>query len=258
MASLPENSTGMLALYEDRHGRIWATGPPSLVLHQTDTDKGDAFAIVNCPPTSKLGGFTEDAQGRIWVAPRNTRIWRVDGNTLVRDGPPPRALAASIRALLFDPEGALWIGTLGAGIYRWSSLGLQHYTTEDGLPNNSVLGLAVDGLGNLWITSHNGIIGCSRRQFANYVHGKSPPLLRQHLGLDEGLPDATCSGSGQPVIEQDSAGWFWAATMSGAAGFDPRGLPGPTGKVNIETLKLDGLAVRPADGEIRAPGDRVV
>lgn len=90
-------------------------------------------------------------------------------------------------------DGSMWIGTNGHGIYHGeidSSTGemkYTNYTTADGLSNNSVRGISGDALGNLWISTINGLsrFNATRRHFTNY-------------SVSDGLPDnqfywnATC------------------------------------------------------------------
>ena len=59
-------------------------------------------------------------------------------------------------------DGTLWLGSNGYGLYRQvvnrdGSVGYQCYTTEDGLPNNSVKGIVEDDKGLLWVTTDYGL-----------------------------------------------------------------------------------------------------
>jgi ligand-binding sensor domain-containing protein/signal transduction histidine kinase len=245
---------GILALYEDRAGGIWAAGPRGVLLHRPGGGSDQNFEPVACSSKYRISCITEDAKGQIWVGTGSAVMLRVEGKKLVPDGPPSGALGAAIRAVLFDKEGALWMGTLGDGLFRWNNNLLQHYTTEDGLPDDVILGLVADDFGNLWMTSHNGIIGCSHRQLADFVRGHGSTLLCQHLGIDEGLPDGMCSGAGQPVISSGKDGWLWAATMVGVAGFIPKTVTSAASarEVYVEALRTDGVAVERSGKGFRA------
>jgi ligand-binding sensor domain-containing protein len=56
----------------------------------------------------------------------------------------------SVRSLLEDRAGHLWIGTWG-GLSRYDGERFVTYTTQDGLADNRVLSLLEDGSGHLWI-----------------------------------------------------------------------------------------------------------
>lgn len=242
--SLPEDSGGILVLYEARNGCIWAGGPHDNLFFWLAGERPAHFeAVAAVKHAAAICCMTEDAIGRIWIGTRNAGIFRVENNRLVADGPMD-VLTSSIRAVLFDPEGALWIGTDRDGLFRWSCGITQHYIKENGLPDDVILGLATDDLGNIWMTSHNGIMGAARRQLASYEPGKSPPLLCWHLRLDEEF--RICSGAGQPVLSPSGAGGFWAATMSGVTQFNPKVLVSAKSSMreaHLETLTADGSVI---------------
>ena len=132
---------------------------------------------------------------------------------------------------------------------------MKHYTMADGLPDDSIISLTEDGQGNLWISSDNGIFGCSRRSLAEYEHGKSPPLLCWRLGPADGLANRGCSGGGQPVASRAPDGRIWVANMAGAASFDPsavtRGHTAPN--LCIEAVTADGVEMAPSATGFQAP-----
>jgi ligand-binding sensor domain-containing protein/signal transduction histidine kinase len=255
--SLPLSYGGIISLYEDRAGGIWAGGYHGSLLHLPAGTNGTAFEPTVGKPALIIGCIAEDDQGQIWVASkrRGIALWRVDGKQLVPADPQLDAIGQIVRSVLCDKDGALWIGTQGDGLFRWSNKVLQRYTTADGLPDDVILGLMADDQGNLWMTSQTGVFGCPRRQLAEYVRGQSPPLLCMHLGLDEGLANRECTGAGQPVISRGPDGRFWVATMVGAAGFAPEVLThaAPAAEVRIETLSVDGLALQPVAQGFRVP-----
>jgi signal transduction histidine kinase/DNA-binding response OmpR family regulator/ligand-binding sensor domain-containing protein len=61
-----------------------------------------------------------------------------------------------------DPnwDSVLWIGTVGGGLYKWDKIEgklLGTYTTENGLPNNTINSLIADANGMLWLSTNRGI-----------------------------------------------------------------------------------------------------
>jgi signal transduction histidine kinase/ligand-binding sensor domain-containing protein len=253
--TLPVYLGGIVALCEDRAGNIWAGGPHGSLFCLRAGASEAAFEPMTAPTSLDICGQTEDARGQIWVATMLAGLWRLDGKQLVRAGKPLDAFSPNPRALLCGQDGALWIGTWGDGLFRWQNQTLQHYTTDDGLPDDVILGLMPDDQGNLWMTSHNGIFGCSCRQLAEYKRGQSAPLLCRHLGPDEGLANRECTGAGQPVISRAPDGRFWAATMVGAAAFAPGRLARSTtaAEVRLEALRVDGRLLRPGSQAFRVP-----
>ncbi len=57
------------------------------------------------------------------------------------------------------PDSILWIGTEGGGLNRLDKTSgtFEHFTTDEGLPNNVVYGIIPDDHGNLWMSTNKGI-----------------------------------------------------------------------------------------------------
>jgi len=58
-----------------------------------------------------------------------------------------------------EPERILWIGTAGGGLDRFDVRAgtFEHFTVEDGLPNNVVYGILPDEAGRLWLSTNLGL-----------------------------------------------------------------------------------------------------
>ncbi|MBX7052772.1 MAG: hypothetical protein K1X54_12100 [Flavobacteriales bacterium] len=56
----------------------------------------------------------------------------------------------NIRCIFQDKRSHYWIGTNGAGVYRYDYKTLTHYTVKDGLADNQVISIQEDDLGNIW------------------------------------------------------------------------------------------------------------
>lgn len=152
----------------------------------------------------------------------------------------------SVRSLLTDAQGRLWIGTR-AGLSRFDGNLFTSLTTEDGLPGNNIAGLAQDARGNLWIACDGG--GLTRFDGEQFHHaGAETPLLE--MGLQS------------VVVAADGTVWAAAGAHGllrrnhhGLAVFTPaNGLPakevykvhaGPDGKLWLGTdrglVQFDGV-----------------
>ena len=94
------------------------------------------------------GVFTESDDGLLeWTS----RGWHVAPHHA--GGLPPNI----IHALFFDREGSLWVGSEGGGISRSLGLGRwEHWSADDGLPNNTVWSMAQTAKGELWVATDRG------------------------------------------------------------------------------------------------------
>jgi ligand-binding sensor domain-containing protein/signal transduction histidine kinase len=67
-------------------------------------------------------------------------------------------LDAEINDIVIETDTSVWFGTLlGLGHLNPKSGKLIKYTTEDGLPGNTINGLIKDNTGNLWVSTTSGI-----------------------------------------------------------------------------------------------------
>lgn len=82
-----------------------------------------------------------------------------------------------IVALFEDSKGILWIGTMSKGVARYDASlpegvgqdrSLTYFTTEDGLPNNTVVSIEEDKEGNLWFGTHAGLSNYNGKTFTNF------------------------------------------------------------------------------------------
>jgi ligand-binding sensor domain-containing protein/AraC-like DNA-binding protein len=147
-----------------------------------------------------------------------------------------------VRCLHEDRGGVLWMGTDGSGLWRWSEDTLTSWTVEDGLPDNSVFGIAEDDSGRIWMGSGRGIFRVSREDFDGQGDGKKPFLLPLWIDEEEGMPGRSCNNEGSPSMVMTHSRILLAATTSGLAVLDPDNLPHPyeTPKSVVETVTAEG------------------
>jgi len=78
------------------------------------------------------------------------------------DRPPPANVARGetvseldhqIGQIFQDSKNHYWIGSRGAGLYRYDGKTLTHFTTKDGLATNQIRGIQEDKSGNLYIST---------------------------------------------------------------------------------------------------------
>ena len=62
-----------------------------------------------------------------------------------------------IRAFYEDREGNLWLGSIGGGLIRLKQRAVATYTTDNGLPSNTVFAVTDDGAGGTWIATALGL-----------------------------------------------------------------------------------------------------
>ena len=64
----------------------------------------------------------------------------------------------SVRAILEDSHGNLWVGSNDEGLQKISGASKKTYSMKNGLPNNSIRCLAEDKKGNVWVGTAAGVV----------------------------------------------------------------------------------------------------
>lgn len=145
-------------MHVDSHGTLWVRGVQHLLARPAGTT---AFISRDVPDNdmdvvTDNGGFVEDFSGHVltrtnhgMVRWNGTRWDVIDG----RNGLPD----IGITALLFDRDGALWMGTYGVGIYRWGNYGLvDGWGRNQGMDSTPNWSIMRDNQGHMWFGNELG------------------------------------------------------------------------------------------------------
>jgi len=184
-----------------------------------------------------------------------SRFWLLEKSMLRRwiTGSPsgdPIALpegveAAQVTALYQDREGALWLGTSGAGLYLIKDGAVRRFTTQDGLSQNSILCITQDKEGNLWVGTNGGGLNRLREsafEIYDTKRGLSQNIIYSIAGGRDGSVWIGTDGGGLNRVRdgevarygpmhkldsltvwsvlEDRAGMVWAGTRNGLYKFN--------------------------------------
>jgi signal transduction histidine kinase/ligand-binding sensor domain-containing protein len=134
-------------------GTFWAGGREGVVRFSPGGDPERLLPIAGLPSRC-THLFAQDAAGLVWagthagLARWNGRAWEPE------PGPPTAAVApVAIDALSADPDGTLWVGTRGAGLWQRRAGVWRIFTAADGLGSNRVSALLRDRGGHLWVAT---------------------------------------------------------------------------------------------------------
>ncbi len=132
-------------IYKDRHEGLW------LPVLGAGLMRYDDYQIHNLTTEDGLSSnhiltVIEDGQGGLFLG-TNRGLNHYDGETITQvDAAPVTHYWRSLR----DSRGHLWF-TSRDGVHRYDGVEWRTFTTEDGLADNSTLGITEDGEGNIWV-----------------------------------------------------------------------------------------------------------
>ncbi|HYH46704.1 MAG TPA: hypothetical protein VEG34_13550, partial [Thermoanaerobaculia bacterium] len=124
---------------------------------------------------------------------------------------------------------------------------------RQGLFAGGVHKIVADGLGNLWMSSNQGVFRVRLRDLNAVADGTLPRLASVAYTERDGMPSREANGGVQDAGLRDRRGRIWFPTQKGVVGLDPRRLLArrPPLKVYIAHLHAGGA-------EVPLAGDRPV
>ena len=154
-----------LLLYKD--GQLLAGTLEGLYLFDMERR---TFALVssdskgNSIPRMSAFVLFKDSSGRLWIGGTDglrifgTEHEGVKGLYSMPLPSPEFSAVSEVQCVFESAKKEIWIATR-LGLYRWNDEKeeLEHYTTDDGLPNNVVYGIEEDSYGCIWISTNKGL-----------------------------------------------------------------------------------------------------
>lgn len=161
-------------LFLGQNDNIWITlGSCQLIRFNTSSGARESlhFSTLFGDKTAAviITSFVEDASRTLWIGTQLGLIKGTPNNSvydfqLIQADPknPAGLNSNSIACILpdpLDPGGVLWIGTKGGGINRFNTQNYtcEHFTSDNGLPNNVVYGILPDEKKNFWCSTNRGL-----------------------------------------------------------------------------------------------------
>jgi len=196
-----------------------------------------------------------DRNGDLWVG-KDRGLSRVHAGQRVEDALTQRLSGEKVWAIHEDPEGGLWFGTRGGGLFRSKAGKLAVYTTARGLASNSIYQILEDRQGRLWMSGPNGISSVSRHDLE--LAGEDPsyrPAVKLY-GTSDGLETTQMYGGVQPAGCITAKGEIWFPGSKGPVriGPDPGGPASPP-FASIYRVVADGRDAATQGTVNLAPGD---
>lgn len=244
-------SSGITGLALDRDGYLWISTRDGLARYD-----GVGYRIFRHTPGDAAalpGNFAQtvfvDAGNRIWVGVegQGLSVLDADRRSFRQFSHATRPLMTSddVWAIASTPDGSLWFGTFGGGLYRLDAQErLTRFLPSPGNPNSlpaeNVLALAVDSRGDLWAGTTKGLARWTGKGFetitAASLSGTTVFSLSAEsdgslwIGTDQGLDRRFADGRieqpawrsqlpdiGVTSVLRDREGTRWITTLRGLA-----------------------------------------
>jgi ligand-binding sensor domain-containing protein/serine phosphatase RsbU (regulator of sigma subunit) len=242
-----ESSSSIFKIYQSRNGSIWiGTWKHGLFLYDKAQDNFTQYPrkdkkVTIYPPSNNqseslrllfnenIMNLDEDYIGQVWISTESSGVYMIDnqGNTIhyAYDKSIKNSLRSQEIFFVYqDTKKRVWVGTGGGGLNLLNpdKKTFKAYTTKDGLPHNTIVGMLEDKEGNLWISTNKGIA-----KITLLDNSPTPKLRCNVFDTNDGL-------QGDQYIAwatfKNTKGEFFFGGSNGFNVFDPANL-------NLNTVK---------------------
>ena len=229
------SSNSIRSITRDRQGNLWF-GTLENGVCRYNGSSFDRFSIENGFPNMEVLCSMQDAGGKYWFGTRDG-VTSYDGNnftrfSLKRDVDD----RITVLSILQDKSGAIWLGTVGAGLCRFDSRkNITFFKDQENLGESDVKCISMDQAGNIWMGSRDGlrkfdgkkimrVSGLSNQNVSALYHDRSGILW---IGTEGGIHRYdgkyfTHFGEKQGLISnqvlsilEDRRGYLWFGTRFG-------------------------------------------
>lgn len=168
---LDDEKEMILSVHVDEKRQVWYTTYTSLCSFDPITGERTRIPffsdLTNRMETLLHSTIQPDPDGTLWIGTTDG-LFHFDPiekkfKNVYRNNPDDRQTLSSneVKCILPDPlepHRYVWVGT-SVGLNRFDKVSgkVSHFTTDDGLPNNTVYGLLPDDGGRLWLSTNHGL-----------------------------------------------------------------------------------------------------
>jgi signal transduction histidine kinase/ligand-binding sensor domain-containing protein/DNA-binding response OmpR family regulator len=260
-------SRGAAAIFEDSRGGLWV-GTEEGLFHREPLAMGGRWSWLRPEdglPFPWVRVIRETPDGALWIGTNGGGVIRLAAGHFTAITHAQGLASDLVRGLYAAPDGRLWITTENRGLSRLDPASVDRpggpriavVGMRQGLPANGVHQIVADGLGNLWMSSNEGIFRVRLDDLNAVADGRLPRLETVLYAERDGMGVREANGSVQDAGLRDREGRIWFPTMDGLVRLDPRELlrrsaPPP---VYVEGLRL-GEEETPLGSAVRLPPPR--
>jgi len=184
----------VIDLLFDKSGTLWIGATKGLFTFDANAKKITQFKPASIAFEHSVKTLYQDSHNTIWIGSLQDGLFNYNPKTkclktfinIPKDS--TSISGNNIRCILEDKQGKIWITTRGQGLnsIEKGQTNFKHYTTNNGLPTNTLFGLLDDEMGNIWISSYKGLckLNISNKEITTFTKDDG-------LQNDEFEPNAT-------------------------------------------------------------------
>ncbi len=177
-------------IYADITGILWWGSQGTLHRFDPNNSSFRSFSYDPNVAANPVGTFNfilkHGANGHLWMGTQQGLIKFNEADekieTFRNDPQNPKSLSGDrILSVLDDPTNPskfLWVGTEGGGLNLMNKVTgeSERFTTEHGLPDNTIYGILSDDNGNLWMSTNRGLVRFNTQTRAIRIFDKADGL----------------------------------------------------------------------------------
>jgi PAS domain S-box-containing protein len=114
------------------------------------------YGTQNKLPHNNIHNIFVDRAGKVWFATHTNRLAVFDGKNIDTREVSDHGEIPNVTCIAQDKNGTFWLGTEGAGLYRYDGKQFEQLTKTEGLQSNFVYDLVIDHYGHVWTTHRDG------------------------------------------------------------------------------------------------------
>ncbi len=197
----------------------------------------------------------EDSDGDLWIG-TDRGLSHLAHDRFIEDAATRALSGEKVWTLNQTASGALWIGTRDDGLYRFdgASKAIAHFTTEQGLPSNSVYQIVDDRRGHLWMSGANGVAVVSVADLERLAHDPHASVGRRFFAVSTGGELTPLYGGTMPAGTMTPDGDIWFPSSKGPVEFLSRDADVATvPKVFLDQVVADGHTLSPQVAPVVLP-----
>ncbi|MGZ8938228.1 MAG: ligand-binding sensor domain-containing protein, partial [Limisphaerales bacterium] len=199
-----------------------------------------------------IRAFVHNPEGGLWIASQKGLVSYTEGSfTQVKI---PGLPDASVRSLLSEADGTLWLGTRDDGLLRIRAGKVTHYNFQKRLIHNRIYHMLLTA-DELYLAGNQGIERISLANLEAVADGTEDKLNTRLYGKKEGLRSNEVGEDSTPSALLASDGSMWFGTRKGLSYLAvPTGEKQPPPNVIIKSVTLDKIKLSVNDFKQILPG----